>query len=219
MQKKDTMKTPVQNKIKFSNYFQYVDSASRTISSVIEEYESNIPKELGERFNVLHMGLGVATEYFELMEAINKKDFVNVSEEIGDIQWYIGNHLKMIFKSEDKIYEKLTEVWFKPQYSLLTVNEHMDVITNLFEKYTDMCKRHGAYNKKIDQYEDKLRTLAINISHSLVSILLNHAEVSPKQCLERNINKLLARYPDKFDQFLAMNRDLVAEREILEGLN
>jgi NTP pyrophosphatase (non-canonical NTP hydrolase) len=35
--------------------------------------------------------------------------------------------------------------------------------------------------------------------------------------LERNIAKLKARYPEKFDSDLAINRDLKSEREILEG--
>jgi len=35
--------------------------------------------------------------------------------------------------------------------------------------------------------------------------------------MERNINKLKARYPDKFSQEKALNRNLDIERDILEG--
>ncbi len=35
--------------------------------------------------------------------------------------------------------------------------------------------------------------------------------------LERNVAKLEARYPDKFTQEAAINRDLVKERKVLEG--
>lgn len=35
---------------------------------------------------------------------------------------------------------------------------------------------------------------------------------------ERNINKLRARYPEKFTEDLAINRDIDTERKILEGI-
>ena len=35
--------------------------------------------------------------------------------------------------------------------------------------------------------------------------------------LQRNIDKLKARYPDKFSQEKALNRNLDKERDILEG--
>lgn len=202
--------------IQFSNYRQYAEAAERTLSEVITQYE-NIPQELNERFNINHMGLGVATEYFELVKAIRNNDNFNTSEELGDTQWYIGNHLLKIFKPTDKIWNALTEIWFKPQYSILSVEEEMNSIFDLFELYTDLCKKHGAYGKKVEHYEENLRYIAINIAKSEVGILMNQAEVKPKECLERNIQKLLERYPANFDSFLAMNRDLVKERQILEG--
>ena len=44
------------------------------------------------------------------------------------------------------------------------------------------------------------------------------SEIPPGQILDTNIGKLVKRYPEKFDDFLAQqeNRDLEAEREILE---
>lgn len=44
------------------------------------------------------------------------------------------------------------------------------------------------------------------------------SEIPPGQILDTNIGKLVKRYPEKFDDFLAQqeNRDLDAEREILE---
>ena len=44
------------------------------------------------------------------------------------------------------------------------------------------------------------------------------SEIPPGQILDTNIGKLAKRYPEKFDDFLAQqeNRDLEAEREILE---
>ena len=35
--------------------------------------------------------------------------------------------------------------------------------------------------------------------------------------MTKNIEKLRARYPEKFTEFDAQNRNLVVEREILEG--
>jgi hypothetical protein len=35
--------------------------------------------------------------------------------------------------------------------------------------------------------------------------------------MERNINKLKVRFPDKFSEHSALNRDLETERKTLEG--
>lgn len=49
------------------------------------------------------------------------------------------------------------------------------------------------------------------------AVLLNECDVSFEEVMERNIAKLRTRFPDKFDPERARNRDLDAERKVLEG--
>lgn len=51
------------------------------------------------------------------------------------------------------------------------------------------------------------------------AILLRLFKISEPEIRERNIAKLKARYPDKFSEERAINRDVDAERAILEGVD
>lgn len=77
----------------------------------------------------------------------------------------------------------------------------------------DVYKKHIAYGKELD---------LVNIKEELadqmwyIANLCNLHGWDLRDILQTNINKLRARYPDKFDKDLALNRNLVKEREILE---
>lgn len=77
----------------------------------------------------------------------------------------------------------------------------------------DALKRELFYGKSFDatnlceEYGDLLWYVAIG---------LDALGVSMEDCMERNIAKLQARYPSKFDAHRAVNRDLAAERKALE---
>lgn len=97
--------------------------------------------------DIIHGGLGVATEAGELLDGLKKKhaygkplDLVNFREEIGDVLWYLA-------------------------------------------------------------------------------LLCRGAGTTLDQVAERNIAKLRARYPEKFTSENALNRNLAAERAILETEN
>jgi NTP pyrophosphatase (non-canonical NTP hydrolase) len=50
-----------------------------------------------------------------------------------------------------------------------------------------------------------------------LAILAKEAGMSFEDIMQQNINKLRARYPEKFTEEAALNRDLEAERRVLEG--
>jgi NTP pyrophosphatase (non-canonical NTP hydrolase) len=80
----------------------------------------------------------------------------------------------------------------------------------------DVYKKHIAYKKPIDY---------VNIKEELgdamwyIANLCNIHGWDLRDILATNIAKLEARYPEKFTEENALNRDLVIEREILEGSN
>jgi len=78
----------------------------------------------------------------------------------------------------------------------------------------DAYKKHFAYGKNLD---------IVNVGEEIADImwyisnLCRIKGIDLEEMMERNINKLKARYPDKFSQEKALNRNLDIERDILEG--
>jgi len=78
----------------------------------------------------------------------------------------------------------------------------------------DAFKRKIFYGKELD---------VVNVKEEIgdlmwyVAILLRELDLDFEELLQINIDKLKARYPDKFTEEHALNRDLDTERKILEG--
>jgi NTP pyrophosphatase (non-canonical NTP hydrolase) len=100
-------------------------------------------------------------------------------------------------------------------------NEQMDNFHMLMGMMTevgelvDVFKKNMAYGKEIDW---------VNVREELgdlmwyVSEFCNINGFYLEDILENNIEKLRTRYPEKFDSDKAINRDLDAERKVLEKL-
>lgn len=79
----------------------------------------------------------------------------------------------------------------------------------------DALKKHIFYGAPLD---------TINLKEEMgdllwyIAIALHEMDWSFEEVAQVNINKLRARYPDKFSGYNALNRDTAAERDILEGL-
>lgn len=80
----------------------------------------------------------------------------------------------------------------------------------------DAFKRKLFYGKELD---------VVNLKEEVgdimwyVAILLRELDLDFNEILQLNIDKLQARFPHKFTEFDALNRDLDKEREILESGN
>jgi NTP pyrophosphatase (non-canonical NTP hydrolase) len=78
----------------------------------------------------------------------------------------------------------------------------------------DAFKRKIFYGKPLD---------VVNVKEEIgdimwyVAILLRELDLDFHELLQLNIDKLRARFPEKFTEHHALNRDLGAERDILEG--
>ena len=87
-------------------------------------------------------------------------------------------------------------------------------ITTESGELMDAFKRKLFYGKELD---------VVNLKEEVgdmmwyVAILLRELDLDFHEILQLNIDKLRARYPDKFTEFDALNRDLDKERNILEG--
>lgn len=79
---------------------------------------------------------------------------------------------------------------------------------------TDIFKKSIAYGKEVDE---------VNVKEEIGDLMFYIASFcringyNLEEIILTNIEKLETRYPEKFTQFHANNRDLDKEREILEG--
>ena len=173
----------------------YQEQAKRTIG------------DLGEKMNLAHMVLGIGSETEELYKAFINDDKINILEEICDKFWYIANYCTFRGYNLAELYIKRNE--FKQE--AWELNCEVEVIK--YSMLQDCVKKYIAYNKPINKEIEENALKGILWSLEEVAFSEN---VNLFKGLENNINKLKVRFPDKFNEELALNRDLQKERLELE---
>lgn len=176
---------------------EYQKLAARTLPDLTEFY----PDIEGQsNANSLHMWFGIDTEIGEILDLYKKSfayrkkfDKVNLLEEICDIIWYLAgdatiNNILLSEAFDDIVFEG--NLIPSDDYPTLPIMD--DVI--------DVCR---GYN------ELKIKT------EDFIGFFVSSEEELFKG-LTNNINKLIVRYPDKFTNENAINRDLNIERKELE---
>ena len=99
----------------------------------------------------------------------------------------------------------------------------MGMVTEAAE-FIDVLKKHTIYGKEIDfvnlaeEIGDIHWYIAV-ATDALAKILGTDPVLLDRQIKEKNIQKLKARYPDKFTEESAVNRDLETERTILDAIH
>ena len=81
-------------------------------------------------------------------------------------------------------------------------------------EFADIFKKHLAYKKEVD-YVNAAEEIGDIFWYAANFCRMNN--ISMEEILDKNIAKLETRYPEKFTQEKALNRDLDAERNILES--
>ncbi len=149
--------------------------------------------------NLLHMVIGIHSEYDELFTAIENKDRVNIGEEIADHFWYIAGFCS--FKG-----------W--SLYGMMSYNiDHTLSLTRATSILQDLIKKEIIYGKVVG--EKPVYEALFKIADCLVDIA-DDWELKVEDLLDTNIAKLRVRYPDKYTDDKAINRDLLSERKELE---
>lgn len=165
--------------------------------------------------NSLHMSVGMFGEIYELNSAIDK---INLAEEITDILWYACNYANIRNIEVPEDYQVNTRVYGnRPNMAILQImDQAQGNLINAISEIQDYDKKEFAYNKQYGEDVQNRRKLLIYIVFECLSDLYALNELNAEQAMENNINKLKARYPDKFDEEKAVNRNLEAERTELE---
>lgn len=183
---------------------EYKVEASRTLEDPF--YTEDQKRRFG-----LHAAIGICTEVGELVECFKENlliDCVNMQEEIGDCFWYLAIYERLFG------FELETNTCFQNNVGF---NGSDDVLFKLVissSKLLDIYKKAVFYDR--EELEMQIRTHTEEVFQLLV-MLLETAGRSVEKTRTINIAKLRKRFPEKFSKENAINRNLKAEREILEG--
>jgi len=163
---------------------------------------------LPNKLDSIHMTLGMFSEISELRAAILNNDKVNISEELADIMWYHSGELMLRnipFSLEfSELKHKLEDV---------SIDKLLITLVNSISEYSDLVKKDFAYNKF---YEKHFYQLHITTIFNSVANIANYFDIDMENALQNNIDKLYKRFPDKFTEHNAINRNLDVERRELE---
>lgn len=164
--------------------------------------------------NLLHISYGITTEIGELVDIYKKKlaygkeiDLVNLKEELGDIQWYVFNGLNFLKFNINNIDEesKVNLIYF-PNNEYKTKGLLLGLSFYSSELFKDLS-------------EDEISVIKIDllIIYKIVKLICKDYGFEMENIFDININKLKVRFPEKFTQEAALNRNLDKERKSLES--
>ncbi len=171
--------------------------------------------------DVAHAIMGLCTESAELLDVLKKNhaygkpiDFVNFREEIGDALWYVplicrGLGWRLASLVGTNSIKEFTEAW-------APFNRHTTINALTFALMKESAGLIGIEVTRLGAFKENYELLVRDII-CLLSELAYAAGSSLETCATVNIQKLQARYPEKFTSDAALNRDLVKERAVLEG--
>lgn len=157
--------------------------------------------------DLLHCAIGFATEISELKQAINKRDYTNIGEEIADGMWYVVNMANFLN------YDLETYIFQQPM-SYYNERDYFDNHLILSGEILDIFKKSIYYNQRLNTL--RLKELVYECLHN-ANCLCKVYSLNFQIILKRNIEKLRIRFPEKFSEQCAVKRELSKEREALEG--
>ena len=190
------------------NWDEYVSLSEKTLST-----EFYVTAQATK--NLLHGAIGLCTEAGEMLHFANqvregtKIDIVNLEEELGDLLWYLA-----IFDRDIPEYREERKSVFVGEVSMEQIPVFFEGLSITTSEILDLLKKNIFYGKDIDL--EKLATFIAQIQGQIDTICMTF-KLSGPDIREKNINKLKARYGEKFSEEAAINRDLGKERKTLES--
>jgi NTP pyrophosphatase (non-canonical NTP hydrolase) len=185
-----------------NNFEIYQELALRT---EIKDY-SEISRRLKQDNNVrlLH-GMYLWLEIYELEQAIENADKINIIEEVGDCAWYfslLADHFQLI--------EKI-KINFNYDANKCINNYDLTIIKQKVFLLNDNFKKLIYYNKNLD-----IKKSFIDILQDLYNEFVNQFGDIWELALTKNIEKLKKRYAEEYTDKKANNRDLQAELQVFK---
>lgn len=179
---------------------QYMKETLRTFAYTNQPIENRI-------MDMLHCAIGIQTECGELLSNLKDKtyiDEINKIEEIGDIMWYVSNLLNFMKKD----FPVKLNSYKNNDFTYLAI-----ISSEAASEILDVFKKHIFYKKRLD---DSFLMIKIRLLLDVLNSICEKSNITLKQCCEKNIAKLRIRYPEKFTNELANNRNIESEQNELK---
>jgi len=122
------------------------------------------------------------------------------------------NYVAHCIRTEAPVTQEMIARFTNPQ-TIRLLHAAMGLATESGE-FLDMLKKHLFYGKPLDLVNAKEE---IGDTMWYTGLCIDILQTTMSEVMTVNIDKLKARYPEKFSEFHAENRDLETERSILEG--
>lgn len=149
---------------------------------------------------LLHAAMGLCTEVGELFEIESDEHMV---EEMGDVFWYLALAHDAVGLDFDAVEIDHDFTDFEPRGET-----PLDTFTIYATELLDMVKKQIFYGRAIDMKRVELTLFTLKMA---ISFALDEQGIKVIDILQANVNKLSTRYPEKFTEDAAINRDVKAE--------
>lgn len=166
---------------------------------------------LSTKKDIIHASLGMISEVGEIADMLKRNlaygkafDHINLVEESGDVLWYVA----LLCRAIDQDFAELC-----PQVEY--AYDPVDMMVADLAQYVGLVSvsaRSCIEHSLTPTYLLELRRIVTTIDK-----ICRAAGFSLETALERNVAKLAKRFPEGFTDWHALNRDLDAERKVLEG--
>lgn len=173
----------------FEQYTAYVLRTCKTMEAKI--------------YNSIHMVLGITSEYFETLEAYQNsinpisvdhqiQATIDLKKELGDVLWYTAGlaHFNGLDFSRGHDFKKIK------------IAKAIETLNSVFKANWIYDRAMIAPDKTgvppIDQVQEAI--------YNIVYWIETHFPFKIEEIMQLNIDKLAARYPEKFEAELANNR-------------
>lgn len=173
----------------------YIAQAMRTNSTVTGTNPSVSP-------DLLHAALGLCDEHFEYDMA---KSWLNAVEELGDFCWFIA------LAGHDLGCDP-----FKGCETFIDIYPDSMLLTEALAEFVSLVKKAYAYGAILDA--PALRQLLRIMAGRIAKIVVAKSDRSMEELLTANIDKLKARFPEKFEVEYALNRDIKQEAGVMRAV-
>ena len=174
--------------------------------------------------NLLHMEAGIAGEFLGEAVDILKKTFaykkpldkVHLGEELADTVWYCAGAETINKLPEMNVCfteEAISRIESIKNQTITYIKENVEVRKSSIE--TECLGIILANKMAVDSTNRGAILAVVGICMGICEVL----NIDFWQALTNNISKLQVRYPEKFTEEAALNRDLAAERAELEKVS
>lgn len=152
---------------------------------------------------LLHAAMGLCTEMAELYEIQSEQHQL---EELGDVCWYLALGLDALGHSFEDVPTINTEEFL----SIVRGEDPGQALAIYSAELLDMVKKQIFYGREINVA--KAVDLLVMIKNVLIQgIAAVELDYDLEDVVNANVKKLMARFPDKFSEDAANNRDVKEE--------